>query len=90
MMCLKRVCVVCGKKADIHHVDRVGMGNNRKKISHIGMRVLPLCRLHHQECHNTGDEKFINKYILTTVKVDKKMDYFIKKGVIKSHKEDKE
>lgn len=88
MMCLKRVCVVCGARADIHHVDRVGMGNNRKKISHIGMRVLPLCRLHHQECHNTGDEKFIIKYLLTPIEVDKKMDYFIKNGKIKVHRED--
>ena len=28
-MCLKRVCVVCGARADIHHVDSIGMGNNR-------------------------------------------------------------
>ena len=26
MMCLKRICVVCGRRADIHHVDHVGMG----------------------------------------------------------------
>jgi hypothetical protein len=87
-MCLKRVCACCGARADIHHVDRVGMGNNRKKISHVGMRVLPLCRRHHQECHNIGDDKFLEKYCLTPVVADDKMDYFIKNGKIKIHRED--
>lgn len=76
-MALKRVCVICGQRADIHHVDHVGMGNNRKKISHIGMRALPLCRKHHTECHTVGDE-FIEKYHLTPFVIDKKMEYFIK------------
>lgn len=87
-MCLKRVCACCGARADIHHVTRVGMGNNRKKISHVGMRVLPLCRRHHQECHNIGDDKFLEKYCLTPVVADDKMDYFIKNGKIKIHRED--
>lgn len=87
MMCLKRVCVVCGSRSDIHHVDHVGMGNNRNKISHIGKRVLPLCRQHHNEIHNTGEDKFIEKYHLSTVVVDKKLEYFIKKGKIREWKE---
>lgn len=76
-MALKRVCVICGQRADIHHVDHIGMGNNRKKISHIGKRALPLCRNHHTECHSIGDE-FIEKYHLTPFVIDKKMEYFIK------------
>src|SRR5699024_6805365 len=36
-MCLKRICNVCGRRAELHHVDAVGMGRDRKKISHIGM-----------------------------------------------------
>ena len=87
-MCLKRVCACCGAKADIHHVDRVGMGNNRKKISHVGMRILPLCRKHHQECHSVGDVKFIEAYHLSPVVADEKMSYFIKNGKIKVHRED--
>lgn len=77
-MALKRVCVICGQRADIHHVDHIGMGNNRNKISHIGKRGLPLCRAHHTECHNIGDE-FIEKYHLTPFVIDKKMEFFIKK-----------
>lgn len=76
-MALKRVCVICGQRADIHHVDHVGMGNDRKKISHIGMRALPLCRSHHTECHTIGDA-FIEKYHLIPFVIDKKMEYFIK------------
>lgn len=76
-MALKRVCVICGQRADIHHVDHIGMGNNRKKILHIGKRALPLCRNHHTECHSIGDE-FIEKYHLTPFVIDKKMEYFIK------------
>lgn len=88
MMCLKRTCVICGARADIHHVDRVGMGNNRKKMSHVGLRVLPLCRKHHQEDHNTGEAKFLEMYHLTPVTVDEKMDYFIKNGKIRVFEED--
>ncbi len=88
MMCLKRICVVCGRRADIHHVDHVGMGNNRNKMSHIGKRVMPLCREHHAEIHNIGEEKYIEMNCLTPIIVDEKMDYFIKKGKLKLHKEE--
>lgn len=77
-MALKRICVVCGQRADIHHVDPIGMGNNRNKVSHIGKRALPLCRIHHTECHTIGKE-FIDKYHLTPFVIDKKMELFIKK-----------
>lgn len=82
-MCLKRICCVCGKKADLHHVDAVGRGFNRKTIDHIGKRMLPLCREHHNEVHNIGDNEFLQKYHLKTIKIDEKLQYFIKKGKIK-------
>lgn len=47
-------CAVCGGKAELHHVDAVGMGRDRKEIYQIGMRVLPLCREHHTEAHTKG------------------------------------
>ena len=53
--CLKyKKCAVCGRNADLHHVDQVGMGYNRKEIVHEGMRALPLCRKHHTEAHTIG------------------------------------
>lgn len=66
-------CIVCGKRADLHHVDRVGMGNDRREICHIGMRALPLCREHHQEAHQHGDAVLMDKYHLETVVIDEKI-----------------
>lgn len=61
---IHKKCCVCGKKADLHHVDAVGMGNDRTEIIHIGMECLPLCREHHNEIHTIGKNDFITKYHL--------------------------
>lgn len=66
-------CIVCGRKADLHHVDRVGMGGNRKDICHIGMRALPLCREHHNEAHQHGDVALMDKYHLEPIVIDEKI-----------------
>lgn len=68
---VNRKCCICGKHADVHHVggSRVGMGNDREEVHHLGREVLPLCREHHEVCHN--DEKaFIEKYHLQPIKLD--------------------
>lgn len=70
---LHKRCIVCGQKADLHHVDRVGMGNDRREICHIGMRALPLCRAHHQEAHQHGDRVLCDKYHLEPVVIDEKI-----------------
>ena len=70
---LNKRCAVCGRKAELHHVDAVGMGRNRKEICHIGMRVLPLCRTHHTEIHRIGHETFLRRYILEPVRVDERI-----------------
>ena len=57
-------CVICGKRADIHHCDAVGMGRDRDTINHLGMKVLPLCREHHTEMHTVGKSTFMEKYHL--------------------------
>ena len=58
----KEKCCICGRKADLHHVERVGMGRNREEIIHEGMEVLPLCREHHEQAHTMPDEDFFNLY----------------------------
>lgn len=88
VMALKRICVICGQRADIHHVDHIGSGNNRNKVSHIGKRALSLCRCHHTECHTLGENKFMELYHLTPFVIDKKMEYFIKNKKLKVHKDD--
>ena len=59
---INKKCCVCGKKAELHHVDRVGMGRDRTEIIHEGMEAMPLCREHHTECHTIGQITFNDKY----------------------------
>jgi len=66
-------CAVCGKKPQLHHVDSVGQGRNRKEICHIGMRCLPLCDHHHREIHNIGRDTFLEKYHLEPVEIDEQI-----------------
>ena len=69
-LCLEhRKCAVCNAPADVHHVDRVGIGRNREKISHLGMRAVALCRKHHQEAHS-GEKDFFEKYHIFGIKLD--------------------
>lgn len=60
-----RKCIICGRPADIHHVDAIGMGRNRKTVDDSQARKIPLCRAHHNEAHNTGVETFARKYHLS-------------------------
>lgn len=69
---MNRKCCICGKSADIHEYDKVGMGRNRKTIHHVGQRVQPLCRQHHQEEERIGQKAFDEKYHLSWVKLDKR------------------
>lgn len=59
---MNKKCCICGKRGDLHHIDRVGMGRSREEIIHEGMEVLPLCREHHQKAHEMGDREFMNLY----------------------------
>lgn len=61
---VEKKCPICGKKADLHHVENVGMGRNRTEIIHEGMEVMPLCREHHSEMHTIGKGDFFKKYHL--------------------------
>ena len=38
---INKKCCVCGRLADLHHVDAVGMGNDRQEVHHLGRRVMP-------------------------------------------------
>ena len=70
---MNKRCAVCGRKAELHHVDAVGMGRNRKEICHVGMRALPLCREHHTEIHAVGREDFLKRYFLEPVRIDERI-----------------
>lgn len=69
---MARKCAVCGQKeAHIHHCDgsRIGAGNDREKVHHLGREVLPLCAVHHDEIHK-DEEGFIERYHLQKIKLD--------------------
>ena len=64
-MCIKhKKCCICGKHGEIHHVDTIGMGNNRNKIDDSDKRKMCLCREHHTEAHTVGIDSFTDKYIV--------------------------
>lgn len=67
---VSRKCCICGKHADICHIDTVGMGRNRKKIDHTKHYFYAGCRLHHQEEHRIGTQNFINKYGIIPTKLN--------------------
>lgn len=67
---LHKKCCICGKKTELHHVDRIGMGNDRTAVSHTGRRCLPLCREHHMEVDQIGDEELCRRYHVTPVRID--------------------
>lgn len=67
---MTRTCCNCGRKpADIHHVDAVGMGNNRKKINNSGRRFMALCRVCHTKINTEGFSEFTNKRLLMPIKL---------------------
>lgn len=70
---LNKKCAVCGKKADLHHVDAIGIGNNRNDVQHVGRKILPLCRNHHIEIHESGVSEFLSKYHIESIILDEKL-----------------
>jgi len=63
-LCLEhRKCAICNKHAEVHHVDRIGMGADREKIVHIGLKAIALCHEHHMEAHQHEKELFEQNFI---------------------------
>lgn len=55
-------CTICGKAAEIHHWDAIGMGNDRRTYDDSQNRKIALCRLHHTIAHQKGRESFQKDY----------------------------
>ena len=70
---LHKRCLICGRKADLHHVDAVGMGFNRQDKPQLGALVMPLCLEHHTEYHSIGRTAFEEKYHTKPVQMDKRI-----------------
>lgn len=61
--CIKHnKCAICGRNGEIHHVDAIGMGNDRTKVDDSDYRKICLCREHHTIAHTRGMPAFENMY----------------------------
>lgn len=71
---MNKCCVICGSKpSDLHHLDTVGSGMDRRKINHLNHKAVQLCREHHNEAHKLGVETFLKKYHLNGIKIDERI-----------------
>lgn len=59
---IHKKCAVCGRDGEIHHVDAIGMGNDRRKVDDSNYRKLCLCRTHHTIAHQRGMQTFTEMY----------------------------
>jgi hypothetical protein len=85
---INKKCPICGKKADLHHYENIGMGRNRDTIIHEGMEVISLCREHHTEAHTIGRDSFFKKYHIDGgITADKTICKIYKLKSAKAHKE---
>ena len=70
-MCLEhRKCAICNAPAQVHHVDRVGMGRDREEIVHEGLRAIALCADHHDLAHR-DEKKLFDHYHIYGIELDK-------------------
>lgn len=70
---LYKRCAVCGRPADLHHIDRIGMGGDRRHTGHLGRHALPLCREHHTILHTMPEKDFMDKYHLVPIPIDQRI-----------------
>ena len=81
---MTRTCCITGKKnAQIHHVDRIGMGRNRNTMVQIGMLVIPLSADIHTMLHYSGgEEEFYKKHHVEPIALTEKMCRHLNLGKI--------
>ena len=70
-ICIKNhICCISGRPGEIHHVDTIGMGRDRKKVDDSKCLKMCLAREYHQECHAIGYKAFCDKYHVVGVVVE--------------------
>lgn len=75
-----RKCAICNQYAEIHHVDRIGMGRDRENIVHVGLNAIALCRKHHILAH-VNEQKLFSENHIHGIPLD---DYLCKKLNLKT------
>ena len=66
-MCYKyKVCCICGRPGQDHHLTAIGMGRDRKQVyrEHLDddNDIIEICAVHHEEAHKIGPDAFCKKY----------------------------
>lgn len=70
-LCLEhRRCAICNRPAEVHHVDRIGMGRDREHIVHVGLLAVALCRNHHDQAH-IDEKALFSEYHIYGIKLDR-------------------
>ena len=65
-----RKCCITGKPAEIHHVNKIGMGRDREHIVHVGLLAMALSREWHNRVHQQGEAEIFERYHIYGVKLD--------------------
>lgn len=86
--CRHRVCTICSKHADIHHIDVVGR-TNRNKIDHTKRHVMALCREHHIEIETINAVNFAKKYHVPVTGIKLKLEDLKKLGIKGKYEDEK-
>lgn len=85
--CKHRKCVICGQHADIDHLDEIGSGLNRNHVDHSKRHVIALCRVHHTERHQIGNQQFSKKHHMPLNGIKLDVETLKKIGVKGDYKE---
>ena len=71
--CLKhKKCAICGLPREIHHVDTIGMGRDRRQVDDSDYRKICLCRKHHTIAHTRGMDALEKMYHVYGIKFNER------------------
>lgn len=71
-LCIKyRKCAVTGRPGEIHHIDAIGMGRDRRQVDHSQHRLVCLSREPHTQAHAMGWEDFATLHHIAGIKLSK-------------------
>lgn len=81
--CLRwRRCIICGRPAEVHHCDKIGMGRNREHIVHVGLKAESVCRKHHSQAHTMGQQSFDEYYHVYGLRLTEELVRILRLGAL--------
>jgi len=68
----EKPCLICGiTPCDPDHLEARGMGGAKSEMKDLS--CVPLCRIHHTERHQFGNQKFEDKYSINLWKENSRL-----------------